>query len=197
MAVTPQDLPYPLDALEPHLSRETLEYHHGKHYKGYVDKLNTAIHDTQAEGLDLAALVRKGRDQPYFNHAAQAWNHEFYFAGFDADTAAEPSGPLAEAIAAKYGSFQRFVERFSDQATALFGSGWTWLVLDPASGLEIVNTANAETPLTGSATPLLTCDMWEHAYYIDYRNQKPKYLSGFFELVDWDRVAQRYDAART
>lgn len=196
MAVTPQELPYPLDALEPHISRETLEYHHGKHYKGYVDKLNTAIKNTDADGLELAELVRSGEGKPYFNNAAQAWNHEFYFAGFGAGTAAAPDGELAEAIAAKYGSFEDFVAKFSDQAKTLFGSGWTWLVLDPQSGLEIVNTANAQTPLTGNAAPLLTCDMWEHAYYIDYRNEKPKYLSGFFEVVDWNRVTSRYAAAR-
>jgi Fe-Mn family superoxide dismutase len=196
MAVTPQDLPYPLDALEPHISRETLEYHHGKHYKGYVDKLNAAIKGTDADGLELAELVRTGEGKPYFNNAAQAWNHEFYFAGFGADTAAAPDGALAEAIAAKYGSFEDFVAQFSEQAKTLFGSGWTWLVLDPKTGLEIVNTANAQTPLTGDAAPLLTCDLWEHAYYIDYRNERPKYLSGFFAVVDWKLVASRYAAAR-
>ena len=196
MAVTPQDLPYALDALEPHISRETLEYHHGKHYKGYVDKLNAAIEGTDADNLDLADLVRTGEGKPYFNNAAQAWNHEFYFTGFGTGTAAEPGGELAEAIAARFGSFGDFVTQFGEQAKTLFGSGWTWLVLDPKSGLEIVNTANAQTPLTGSAIPLLTCDMWEHAYYIDYRNEKPKYLSGFFEVVDWNRVASRYAAAR-
>lgn len=192
MAVTPQDLPYPLEALEPHISRETLEYHHGKHYKGYVDKLNAAIKGTDADGIELAELVRSGEGKPYFNHAAQAWNHEFYFAGFGAGTAAAPDGELAEAIAAKYGSFEDFVAQFSDQAKTLFGSGWTWLVLDPQSGLEIVNTANAQTPLTGSAAPLLTCDMWEHAYYIDYRNARPKYLESIWNLINWDFAASNF-----
>ncbi len=195
MAVSAQDLPYSLDALEPHISGETLAYHHGKHYTGYVDKLNAAIAGTDADRLSLTELVCKGEDSSYFNHAAQAWNHEFYFNGLGPATPAAPDGALGKAITTQYGSYDAFVEQFTAQAKSVFGSGWTWLVLNPDTGLDIVNTADALTPLTGPATPLLTCDMWEHAYYIDYRNEKPRYLAGFFELIDWHRVAKRYAMA--
>jgi len=196
MAVTPKDLPYAHDALAPHISRETLEYHHGKHYTGYVTKLNDAIKGSDLDQKDLVTLVREGEGKPYFNNAAQAWNHEFYFDALADNGGAKPAGDLGKAIDDKFGSFDKFVEQFSGQAATLFGSGWTWLVLDPKSGLEIVNTANAATPLTTAAAPLLTCDVWEHAYYIDYRNLRPKYLEAYMKLVNWDVVGERYGAAK-
>jgi Fe-Mn family superoxide dismutase len=191
-----QPLPYDLAALEPHISRETLEFHHGKHYAGYVAKLNAAIEGKDEDRLSLLELVRQGPSTAYFNNAAQAWNHEFYFNAFSAKAAGEPSGDLARAIESKFGDFARFRDAFNAQATGLFGSGWTWLVLDAKGELAIVNTGNAGNPVNDGMTPLMTCDVWEHAYYIDYRNLRPDYLKGFWEVLDWSVVAQRYAAAK-
>ncbi len=184
-------LPYPMDALEPYISRETLEYHHGKHHKAYVDNLNKLVPGTEFEGKDLEAIVRTAPPGPIFNNAAQVWNHTFYWKCMRPQGGGEPGGALGEAIRQAFGSFQAFKERFSQTAVGTFGSGWAWLVRRPDGSLDVVSTSNAGNPMTEGATPLLTCDVWEHAYYIDYRNQRPKYVENFWNLVNWDFVASR------
>jgi Fe-Mn family superoxide dismutase len=188
MAHTLPDLPYAMDALEPHISKETLEYHYGKHHKTYVDKLNGLIEGTELADKSLEDIIR-GSSGGVFNNSAQVWNHTFYWHCLSPNGGGEPSGKLAEAINASFGSFAAFKEQFSDKSVTLFGSGWAWLVQQPDGKLAIVQTSNAETPLTGDSKPLLTCDVWEHAYYIDYRNARPKYLEAFWSLVNWDFVA--------
>jgi Fe-Mn family superoxide dismutase len=186
------ELPYPHDALEPWISRETLDYHHGKHHAAYVSKLNELISGTELEDLSLEALVRDSsgkseRPNPIFNNAAQVWNHGFYWQCLTPDQSV-PAGELANALNSRFGSVAGFQQNFSQSALENFGSGWTWLISTPAGKLEIVNTTNAGTPLTDGQTPLLTCDLWEHAYYIDYRNARADYLQGFWKLVNWDFV---------
>ena len=186
-------LPYGLDALAPHLTRETLEFHYGKHHQTYITNLNSQIKGTEFEGLPLEDIVKKSSGG-IFNNAAQTWNHTFYWLGFTPAGKGRPTGELAAAIDAKWGSFEAFQEAFAACAAGTFGSGWAWLVKTPASDLDLVSTSNAATPLTGDNIPLLTCDVWEHAYYIDYRNSRPNYLKGFWEIVDWDEVARRFAA---
>ena len=186
-------LPYELDALSPHLSKETLEFHYGKHHQTYITNLNNQIKGTEFENLSLEEIVKKSSGG-VFNNAAQTWNHTFYWLGFTPKGQGKPSGELAAAIDAKWGSFEKFQEAFSACAAATFGSGWAWLVKTPAGELDLVSTSNATTPLTTENTPLLTCDVWEHAYYIDYRNSRPNYLKGFWEIVNWDEVAKRFAA---
>lgn len=181
-------LPYAQDALEPHISAETLEYHYGKHHKTYVDKLNGL-----AEGTDLASKtleeVVKSSEGGVFNNAAQIWNHTFYWNCLSPNGGGEASGAIAEAINTAFGSFDAFKEQFTNSAINNFGSSWTWLVKQADGSVAIVNTSNAGTPLTDdSVTPLLTVDLWEHAYYIDYRNARPKYMEAFWSLVNWDFV---------
>jgi Fe-Mn family superoxide dismutase len=188
MTHTLPDLPYAMDALEPHISRETLEYHYGKHHNTYVEKLNGLIKDTEWANASLEEIVR-GSSGGVFNNAAQVWNHTFYWHCLSPNGGGAPGGELAKAIDASFGSFDKFKEQFSDKAVTLFGSGWAWLVKKPDGSLAIVQTGNAETPLTGDSKPLMTCDVWEHAYYIDYRNARPKYLEAFWQLVNWDFVA--------
>ena len=188
MAHTLPDLPYAKDALEPHISKETLEFHYGKHHQTYVDKLNGLVEGTQWADASLEDIVR-GSSGGVFNNAAQVWNHTFYWHCLSPNGGGEPTGKLAEAIDAAFGSFAAFKEQFSDKAVTLFGSGWAWLVQKPDGSLAIVQTGNADTPLTGDSKPLMTCDVWEHAYYIDYRNARPKYLEAFWKLVNWDFVA--------
>jgi Fe-Mn family superoxide dismutase len=188
MAHTLPDLPYAKDALEPHISRETLEYHYGKHHNTYVEKLNGLIEGTEWAKASLEDIVR-GSSGGVFNNAAQVWNHTFYWHCLSPNGGGAPSGKLAKAIDDAFGSFDKFKEQFSDKAVTLFGSGWAWLVQKPDGSLAIVQTGNAETPLTGDSKPLMTCDVWEHAYYIDYRNARPKYLEAFWKLVNWDFVA--------
>lgn len=178
------DLPYAMDALEPHISKETLEYHYGKHHKSYVDKLNELIRGTEFEQMPLEEIVRKSSGG-IFNNAAQAWNHTFYWNCLAPKAGGEPEGELATAMEKKWGPFDTFKATFTKSAVENFGSGWTWLVMKPNSELDIVNTSNAQTPLTSDAKPLLTCDVWEHAYYIDYRNKRPDYLKSFWEVVNW------------
>jgi len=190
MAHTLPDLPYPMDALEPHISRETLEYHYGKHHRTYVEKLNGLIEGTEFADSSLEDTIR-GSSGGLFNNSAQVWNHTFYWHCLSPDGGGRPSGDLAKAIDDAFGSFEDFQKEFSDKATTLFGSGWAWLVQKPDGKLAIVQTGNAETPLTGPDTPLMTCDVWEHAYYIDYRNARPKYLEAFWKLVNWDFVASK------
>ena len=187
------ELPYPHDALEPWISRETLDYHYGKHHAAYVSKLNGLIEGTDLESLSLEALMRasaeeSGKPNAIFNNAAQAWNHAFYWQCLTPDKTV-PGGELAHALNSEFGSVEGFQKAFSQAALDNFGSGWTWLVGTAAGKLEIVNTSNAGTPLTAGQTPLLTCDVWEHAYYIDYRNARADYLQGFWKLVNWDFVA--------
>jgi Fe-Mn family superoxide dismutase len=178
-------LPYAPDALEPHMSAETLEYHHGKHHKAYVEKLNKLIAGTRYEPMALEEIVRESQDE-IFNNAAQAWNHTFFWNCLSPDAARKPEGRLAQAIDARFGSFDAFKDKFSSIATELFGSGWAWLVRDQAGGLSIEATSNADTPIARSNKPLLTCDVWEHAYYIDYRNARPDFLKAYWNVVNWD-----------
>jgi superoxide dismutase, Fe-Mn family len=188
MAHTLPDLPYTMDALAPHISRETLEYHYGRHHRTYVEKLNDQIEDGEFATASLEDIVR-GSSGGVFNNAAQVWNHTFYWHCLSPHGGGAPSGDLARAIDDSFGSFEAFQKEFSDQAVTLFGSGWAWLVKQAGGKLAIVQTANAATPLTGKDTPLLTCDVWEHAYYIDYRNARPKYVEAFWKLVNWNFVA--------
>ncbi|CAI1661529.1 superoxide dismutase [Fe] [Serratia proteamaculans] len=177
-------LPYEKNALEPHISAETLEYHYGKHHNAYVVNLNNLLKGSKFEGLSLEAII-KASDGGIFNNAAQVWNHSFYWHCLSPQGGGEPQGKLATAINQAFGSFAAFREQFSDAAVKNFGAGWTWLVKKPDGSLTIVNTSNAATPLTGEDKPLLTVDVWEHAYYIDYRNARPAYLENFWALVNW------------
>ncbi|MGH1486913.1 MAG: superoxide dismutase [Cellvibrionaceae bacterium] len=184
-------LPYEKNALEPHISPETLDFHYGKHHQTYVTKLNGLVPGTEFEGKSLEDII-KTSSGGVFNNAAQIWNHTFYWNSLSPNGGGEPSGDLAKAITDKWGSYDKFVEDFSGQAANNFGSGWTWLVKTASGDIEIVNTSNAGCPLTDGVTPLLTCDVWEHAYYIDYRNARPKYLDAFWSLVNWDFAASNY-----
>jgi Fe-Mn family superoxide dismutase len=185
-------LPYEKNALEPHISAETLDYHYGKHHNTYVTKLNGLVEGTDMENKSLEEIV-KSSEGGVFNNAAQIWNHTFYWNSLSPNGGGEPTGALADAINAKWGSFEDFKAAFNDKAVNNFGSSWTWLVKTADGSLDIVNTSNAETPLThDGVTPLMTVDLWEHAYYIDYRNLRPKYLEGFWALVNWDFAAQNF-----
>ena len=183
------DLPYPQNALEPHISAETLEYHYGKHHASYVKKLNKQISGTEFESATLEEIIRQASGG-IFNNAAQVWNHSFYWNCLNPDGSGKPQGELARAIDDAFGSLAEFKDKFSEAAASNFGSGWTWLTRNQQGQLEIVNTGNAGNPLTEDKHPLLTCDVWEHAYYIDYRNARPKYIEAFWNLVNWDFVAQ-------
>ncbi len=179
-------LPYATDALEPHMSKETFEYHYGKHHQAYVTNLNNLIKGTEFENASLEDIVRKSQGG-IFNNAAQVWNHTFFWNCMKPNGGGKPSGALAKAIDAKWGSFDAFKEAFTKSAVGNFGSGWTWLVGKGDGSVDIVNTSNAATPLTGSDKPLLTVDVWEHAYYIDYRNARPKFVETFLNnLVNWE-----------
>lgn len=187
-------LPYALDALEPDISRETLEYHYGKHHATYVEKLNKLVQDTGYADTALADIVRTATG-PVFDNAAQAWNHSFYWNCLSPDGGGVPDDEVAGAIERDFSSFDAFRERFTETAVGHFGSGWTWLVRQPSGQLDIVSTDNADTPLRTGATPLLCCDVWEHAYYIDYRNRRPDYLEAFWNRVNWAFVNQQFLAA--
>ena len=185
-------LPYEKNALEPHISAETLEYHYGKHHATYVMKLNGLVEGTDMATKSLEEIV-KNSEGGVFNNAAQIWNHTFYWNSLSPNGGGEPTGALADAINAKWGSFADFKAALNDKAVNNFGSSWTWLVKTADGSLDIVNTSNAATPLTdASLTPLLTVDLWEHAYYIDYRNVRPKYLEGFWALANWDFAAANF-----
>ena len=185
------ELPYAGNALEPHISAETMEYHYGKHHATYVDKLNGLVKGTEFEDAPLEFLI-KNADGAIFNNAAQVWNHSFYWNGLSPAGGGEPSGSLGSAINDFFDDFASFKEQFSAAAVGNFGSGWTWLVKTADGELKIVNTDDAENPLTDGLVPLLTCDVWEHAYYIDYRNARPAYLEAFWKLVNWDFVASNH-----
>ena len=188
MAIELPALPYDRTALEPHISGETIDFHYGKHHKSYVDNLNKMIEGTEFADMPLEEIIRKSQGA-MFNNAAQIWNHTFYWNCLKPAGGGEPTGKLADAINAAFGDFARFKEQFTDTSVKTFGSGWGWLVQRKDGSLALASTSNAATPLTGEDTPLLTCDVWEHAYYIDYRNARPKYLDAFWNLVNWDFVA--------
>jgi Fe-Mn family superoxide dismutase len=184
-------LPYANDALAPHISKETLEFHYGKHHQTYVTNLNNLVKGTEFEAMGLEDIVRKSSGG-LFNNAAQIWNHTFYWNSLSPQGGGQPTGALADAINAKWGSFDAFKDAFTKSAIGNFGSSWTWLVKKADGSLDIVNTSNAATPITGTDTPLLTCDLWEHAYYIDYRNRRPDYLSAWWSLVNWAFAAKNF-----
>ena len=184
-------LPYEKNALEPHISAETLEYHYGKHHQTYVTNLNNLTAGKPEADMSLEELIKTSAGG-VFNNAAQVWNHTFYWNCLSPNGGGAPSGALAEAIDQAFGSFDQFKEQFSTSAATNFGSGWTWLVKKADGSLAIVNTSNAGNPMTDGDTPLLTCDVWEHAYYIDYRNARPKYVESFWNLVNWDFVASNF-----
>ncbi|MBB5390748.1 MULTISPECIES: superoxide dismutase [Fe] [unclassified Herbaspirillum] len=191
MAHTLPALPYALDALAPTISKETLEYHYGKHHQTYVTNLNNLIPGTEFENLSLEDIIKKSSGG-IFNNAAQIWNHTFYWNGLTPKGQGAPSGALADAINAKWGSFDAFKAEFTKQGLANFGSGWTWLVKKADGSLDIVNTTGAGTPLTTDSKALLTVDVWEHAYYIDYRNARAKYVEAFWGIINWDFVAKNF-----
>ena len=182
-------LPYAKDALEPVISSKTLDFHYGKHHKTYVDKLNGLVPGTEFENADLETIIKKA-DGGIFNNGAQVWNHTFYFSSFSASPKTAPEGELADMINAEFGSLDQFKETFEKKAATLFGSGWAWLVLD-GNKLKIVQESNAGNPLRDGMKPLLTADVWEHAYYLDYQNKRPEYLSGFWKILDWNVVEKR------
>jgi Fe-Mn family superoxide dismutase len=186
-------LPYAKDALAPHISAETIEYHYGKHHQTYVTNLNNLVPGTEFEGLTLEEIVKKSSGG-IFNNAAQVWNHSFYWNCLSPNGGGAPTGGLANAIERTFGSFDKFKEEFAKCAVTTFGSGWAWLVKNANGSLELVSTSNAGCPLTAGQTPVLTCDVWEHAYYIDFRNLRPKYLEAFWSLVNWEFASANYDA---
>ena len=186
-------LPYEKNALEPHISSETLDFHYGKHHNTYVQKLNGLVEGTDLEGKSLEDII-KTSSGGVFNNAAQIWNHTFYWNSLSPNGGGEPTGAVADAINAAFGSFEDFKAKFNDMAVNNFGSSWTWLVKKADGSLDIVNTSNAGTPITEGLTPLITVDLWEHAYYIDYRNVRPDYLKGFWALVNWDFANENFAA---
>lgn len=187
MTFTLAQLPYPMNGLAPYISQETLEYHYGKHHNAYVTNLNKLIPGTEFESLSLEEIIMKAKGG-IFNNAAQVWNHTFYWHCLSPNGGGEPTGKLAEAIIKNFGSFAAFKEKFTQTAATTFGSGWAWLVQDASGALDIISTGNAGTPMTEGLTALLTCDVWEHAYYIDYRNVRPDYINAFWSLVNWEFV---------
>lgn len=190
MTHTMPQLPYAKNALEPYISQETIEYHYGKHLQTYVDNLNKLIPGTEYENATLEEIIKKA-DGPLFNNAAQVWNHTFYFNTFAQKPQAQPMGALKEAIDKKYGSFDNFKAEFEKKATGLFGSGWTWLVVDKDGNIEIVNESNAGNPLRNGMKPLMVMDVWEHAYYIDYRNRRAESVKATWNILDWKKVEER------
>lgn len=183
-------LPYSQDALEPFISSKTLEFHYGKHHQTYVTNLNNLTKGTEFENADLETIVKKATG-PVFNNGAQVWNHTFYFEAFSATAQKTPSITLGQLIDRDFESLEKFKEKFNTAATTLFGSGWAWLVLKADGKLDIVQTSNAGNPLRDGLKPLLTCDVWEHAYYIDVKNRRPDYIKNFWEILDWKVVDQR------
>jgi superoxide dismutase, Fe-Mn family len=187
------ELPYPKNGLAPHISEETLEYHYGKHHQAYVTNLNNLIAGTEFENASLEDIIRKA-DGGIFNNGAQVFNHTFYWNCLNPNGGDNPGGALAEAIDKSFGSFDAFKEKFSKTAVTTFGSGWAWLVKKADGSLEIISTSNAGNPIKDGYTPLLTCDVWEHAYYVDYRNARPKYVEMFWNLVNWKFVEKNFSA---
>jgi Fe-Mn family superoxide dismutase len=193
MAIALPELPFSNDALIPHISPETIQYHYGKHHKAYVAKLNAAIENTEFASMSLEEIIKKSSGA-MFNNAAQVFNHTFYWNSLNPKSGGLPSGDIATAINSKWGSFGKFKEEFSTSAATNFGSGWTWLIKNRANELEILNTDDAECPITNNHIPILTLDIWEHAYYIDYRNERPKYIEAFWNIVNWDFANLNFSA---
>ncbi|HLP74357.1 MAG TPA: superoxide dismutase [Bacteroidales bacterium] len=191
MAFELPKLPYNRDALVPFISEETLEYHYGKHHQAYVNNLNGLVPGTEFENASLETIIKKA-EGGIFNNGAQVWNHTFYFEAFSKNGRKAPSGELAEAVNRSFGSFDAFKEQFSKAGATLFGSGWAWLAKGNDGSLQIVAESNAGNPLRKGLKPVMTCDVWEHAYYIDYRNKRPDYIKNFWEILDWDIVASRF-----
>ena len=199
-AITLKPLPYGMDALQPHLSKESFEYHYGKHHQAYVDNLNKQIAGTEWDTKTLEEIVvgswANGNPTPAFNNAAQVWNHTFFWESMKANGGGAPTGKLAEAITRDFGSIDEFKNQFKTAGMTQFGSGWAWLVTDKSGKLSITKSPNAVTPVVEGKTPVLTCDVWEHAYYIDFRNRRPDFIQTFLDkLVDWEAVSKRYAAA--
>lgn len=198
MAIKLPKLPYAMDALEPHISTDTMEYHYGKHHRGYVDKLNTLIEGTRFEDLPLEQIIVSAREQAeidILNNAAQAWNHAFFWQCLSPKGQSEPVGRIRDLVEDEFGDIDKFKEDFRAAATSQFGSGWTWLVLDSGK-LRIMSTTNADSPVGTDVTPLLTLDVWEHAYYLDYRNERARYVDAFLDrLIDWKFALDNVQAA--
>ncbi|MEI6697232.1 MAG: superoxide dismutase [Bacteroidota bacterium] len=190
MAFELPKLPYAMDALEPFISKQTIEFHYGKHHQAYVNNLNNLAPGTEFENASLDDIVKKASGG-IFNNGAQIWNHTFYWNCLKPNGGGLPSGKLSDAINVSFGSFEEFKQKFSAAAATLFGSGWAWLVKNNDGSLAIVQESNAGNPLRNGLTPLLTCDVWEHAYYIDQQNKRPDYIAAFWNLVDWDAVSGR------
>ena len=191
MAFELPPLPFEKNALEPHISAETFEYHHGKHHQAYVTNLNNLIPGTEFEGKDLETII-KTSSGGIFNNAAQVWNHTFFWNCMAPNAGGQPTGPLADAINAAFGDFDKFKEEFTKTAIGTFGSGWAWLVKKADGSVGLASTIGAGNPMTAGDKPLLTCDVWEHAYYIDYRNARPKFVEAFWNVVNWDFVAKNF-----
>ncbi len=184
-------LDYCLDALQPFISRQTMEFHYLKHHQTYVDKLNTLIENTEFENKDLEYIVKHSKGS-IFNNAAQVWNHTFYWQSFSKKPSSQPNGELEKLISEQYGSLEKLKQEFTTQAINLFGSGWVWLVKNENNKLEILALPNAENPICQNKTPLLVCDVWEHAYYLDKQNRRAEYIKDFWQLVDWERITERF-----
>lgn len=184
-------LSYALNALEPHISQKTLEFHYGKHHQAYVNNLNNLVKGTKFENATLEIIVKEA-EGGIFNNGAQIWNHTFYFSSFSAKGGGEATGDLAHAIKQTFNTFATFKENFTKASATLFGSGWTWLIKKQDGSLDIIQESNAGNPLRKGVTPILTCDVWEHAYYLDYQNRRPDYIEAFWNLVDWDIVGKRF-----
>jgi len=184
------ELPWKPEALEPYISAETISFHYGKHHQAYVNNLNNLIKETEFENYPLEEIIKTSKGG-IFNNAAQVWNHTFYWESLTPNASEKPSGKLLKRIEADFGSFEEFKSQFSKAAATLFGSGWAWLIINQDGKLEIVQTGNAENPITKGLKPILTCDVWEHAYYVDYRNRRPDYIENFFKIINWDKVEAR------
>jgi len=184
-------LPFKLNALEPYISKKTLEFHYGKHHQAYVNNLNKLTRGTKFENKTLKDIIKEAEGGIY-NNGAQVWNHTFYFESFSSEGGGEPAGELMEAINKSFGSFSEFKEKFTNAAATLFGSGWAWLVMNNKGKLKIIQESNAGNPIRNELKPILTCDVWEHAYYLDYQNKRPDYIEAFWNLINWDIIGKRY-----
>ncbi len=183
-------LSYELNALEPHISKKTLEFHYGKHHQAYITNLNNLVKGTKFENASLEQIVREA-EAGIYNNGAQVWNHSFYWESFSPKGGGEPTGDLNNAIIKSFGSFSEFKEKFTKAAATLFGSGWAWLIVKSDGSLDITQESNAGNPLKQNLKPILTCDVWEHAYYLDYQNKRPDYINSFWNIIDWNKVDKR------
>ncbi|ALO16907.1 superoxide dismutase [Salinivirga cyanobacteriivorans] len=190
MKFTLPELPFEKDALEPHISAKTIEFHYGKHHKTYVDKLNKLVEGTEFANADLETII-KNADGGIFNNGAQVWNHTFYFEALSGNPKAKPGGKLLGAIDKVFGNYEQFIEDFTNAGTTLFGSGWVWLIQNKDGDLDIMQGQNAENPIRDGYKPLMTMDVWEHAYYLDTQNARPKYIENFFAVLDWEVIEKR------